>query len=90
MSKKTSKSSTEELHVRVITPVETFYNGPATSLSANNASGKFDVLPGHAKFIALLNPGDLIFRTPAKDYQFPLRRGLIYVSGDEVMVLANF
>jgi len=86
----TSSKSAELLSVRVVTPVETFYNGPALSLTANNAKGQFDVLPGHAKFIALLTPGDLVFRTSQKDYQFPLKRGLIYVSDDDVLVLANF
>jgi hypothetical protein len=49
--------------IKVYSPYKTYFDGPATSISAENETGPFDILPGHKNFMTLLSAGDIIVRT---------------------------
>src|ERR1700733_3690602 len=51
------------MNVKVYSPFRDYYDGPAFSLSAENTTGPFDILPKHHNFISLLTPCDLNIRT---------------------------
>lgn len=83
------KSSLRPLSVIARAPFEIYYEGPAQSVSATNAVGDFDVLPGHADFFSVLQPGEVIIETGGDPISFRLTNGIITVRGDEVMLFAN-
>ncbi|MBI2798351.1 F0F1 ATP synthase subunit epsilon [Candidatus Saccharibacteria bacterium] len=75
--------------VKIFSPFETYYQGQAYSLSANNASGPFDVLAGHANFICLLLPGPVRIDTPYGQREYNLTRGIVRVNQSKVTLFAN-
>lgn len=85
--KKQSKNTTFQVVARA--PFHKYYEGPAKSVSATNAVGKFDILPGHADFFSVMTPGEVIIDTEAEPISFNITNGIITVRGEEVMLFVN-
>lgn len=82
---KTSK--TESMKVKIYAPFIVYFDGSANSLSANNDTGPFDVLPSHKNFMSLLNPGIVtVRRTDQPDFIIKIAEGLMHVKADQVTV----
>jgi F0F1-type ATP synthase epsilon subunit len=77
------------LMVRFISPFETFFEGPADSLSASDKNGPFDVLPGHSSFIGILVNGDVKVSAHGFQKSIGISRGIIHVYKNQVEVFAN-
>jgi F0F1-type ATP synthase epsilon subunit len=84
-----SKQITTQLTVKARAPFHIFYEGPAKSVSASNAVGKFDVLPGHADFFSVMIPGEVTIETDKDPVIFSVSSGIITVRNDEVMLFVN-
>lgn len=78
-----------ELHVIARAPFHLYYDGPAESVSAKNAVGKFDVLPGHADFFSMLDPCEVVIETKSDQVVFSIQNGIITVRDNEVMLFVN-
>ena len=74
------------LHVKVLSPTQAFYDGPAMSVTANNKVGAFDILVGHANFFSLLTEGDVVVDTGAQKLSFPITRGIVKVHENSVVL----
>ena len=78
------------MNVKVYSPFHDYYDGEAFSLTADNATGPFDILPKHHNFISLLEPCDLVIRTINKgDQKIRISGGLMHVKADEVIVFLD-
>jgi hypothetical protein len=78
------------MHVKVHSPFNTYYEGPAFSISAENATGPFDILPEHHSFISLLSPCDLIVRSvQSGEQKIRISGGIMHVKADEVIVFLD-
>jgi hypothetical protein len=78
------------MKVKVYSPFRDYYDGPAFSLTAENATGVFDVLPKHHSFISLLSPCELIVRTVEDGEQrIQISGGLLHVKSDSVVVFLD-
>lgn len=80
------------LKLRVVAraPFEVYYEGEAESLSATNRVGDFDILPGHADFFSILNPGTVTIETGAdQPITFKAHNGIVTVRDDEVLLFVN-
>lgn len=78
------------MSVKVHSPFQDYYDGQAFSVSAENATGPFDILPKHHNFISLLNPCDLIVRTVSKgDQKIRISGGIMHVKADRVIVFLD-
>jgi hypothetical protein len=78
------------MHVKVYSPFHDYYDGQAFSISAENATGPFDILPKHHNFISLLNPCDLIIRTVNKGEQtVRISGGIMHVKADRIIVFLD-
>jgi hypothetical protein len=76
------------MHVKVHSPFKDYYDGQAFSVTAENATGPFDILPKHHNFISLLLPCELILRTIEKgDQRIRISGGIMHVKADQVVVL---
>ena len=75
--------------IKIFSPYQTYYQGEATSVSAANATGPFDVLPGHINFFSLLVAGTVTLNTGFQLLEFQVNRGIIRVNRDEVTVFAD-
>lgn len=79
----------KRFNVRIFSPYQTYYQGEATSLTAANRTGPFDVLPGHINFFSLLSGGLVIVNTGFQRLEFPIARGILKVNGTEVTLFAD-
>ena len=78
------------MRVKVYSPFRDYYDGQAFSLTAENATGVFDVLPKHHSFISLLSPCELIVRTVEDGEQrIQISGGLLHVKSDSVVVFLD-
>lgn len=78
------------MQVKVHSPFREYFDGPAFSISAENATGPFDVLPQHHNFITLLNPCELVIRSLKKgDQRIRISGGLMHVKADRVIVFLD-
>jgi F0F1-type ATP synthase epsilon subunit len=80
--------SDPRLKVKVISPTQTFYSGPAVSVSAINKVGPFDILAEHANFFSLLTEGNVTVNTGTQKLAFPVTHGIIKVHANIVTVFA--
>lgn len=86
---KTEQEKAQRLSVKVFSPYQVFYDGPAESLSGVNRTGPFDVLLYHANFFSLLAPGDIVVNTGYQQLKFPIARGIIQVYQNRATVFVD-
>lgn len=77
-----SQKATATFIVKVISPSQTFYEGPTESITARNKVGKFDILAGHANFFSLLIAGDVIVNTGTTQLKIPIQHGIVKVTNN--------
>jgi len=78
------------MHVKVYSPRTVYFDEQATSISASNATGPFDVLPHHHNFITLLEACELEIRQAGRDSQrIKISGGLMHVKADQVAVFLD-
>lgn len=78
------------MEVKVYSPSNTYYEGLAFSVSAENTTGAFDVLPKHHNFITLLSACDLVIRTlDGKSQKIQISGGLMHVKADKIVVFLD-
>lgn len=84
-----SDSSTPSLYLKVYSPYRVYYEGRVSSVSAENATGPFDILPKHHNFITLLLPCDMIVRAENECHRIRIQGGMMHIKYDEVIVFLD-
>lgn len=87
--KAASKSDGKSMHVKVYAPFKTYFDGTADSISAENATGPFDILPTHHHFMTLLSPCEIVVRAGGREEKIKINRGIMHVKKDEVVVFLD-
>ncbi len=83
-------NSTLSMEVLIHSPFREYYNGSAFSVTANNATGPFDILPQHHNFISLIDACDIIVRTVNEGEQrFSVSGGIMHVKADKLVVFLD-
>lgn len=77
------------LKVKVHSPFKVYFEGEAESVSAQNNTGPFDILPMHHNFITLLGACDLIIRGKEEERKVKIARGIMHVKDDYVNVFLD-
>jgi len=83
------ESKLTTLMVKVFSPYKIYYNGQATSISAVNLTGPFDILPGHHNFICLLKSCELSIRENEEVIRIKINGGLMHVRKDMAVVFLD-
>jgi hypothetical protein len=92
---KSSKTKNEDLdpnsiQVKVYSPYQTYYDAAAKSISAENDTGPFDILPRHHNFMTLVNPCEVIIRIDnAEDKKIRISRGVMHVRSNKVTLFLD-
>ncbi len=77
------------LQVKIKTPGGPVWEGGANSISSENSEGAFDILPGHANFLTLINNKPITICSPDKKQEFKFDRAVIYVTKDVVSIYTH-
>jgi F0F1-type ATP synthase epsilon subunit len=75
--------------VKVYAPFKVYYEGKAVSLTAENETGPFDILPKHHNFLCMLIPCELIITTPFDVQKVKISRALMHVKSEKVTVFVD-
>lgn len=84
-----SKKGTLSMDVKIHSPFKSYYEGEAFSVSGENETGAFDILPTHHNFITLLSPCELIIRSSLGDQKIQISGGIMHVKADKVIVFLD-
>lgn len=77
------------MDVKVYAPFQVYFEGRATSVSATNETGPFDILPGHHNFICMLEPGSIKVAGLKGDKTIKVHRAVMHVKADKVVVFMD-
>ena len=75
--------------VKIYAPFQVYYEGDAFSLSAENDTGPFDILPKHHNFLCMLVPCYIKVVTPNGERKIKAHRALMHVKADKVVVFMD-
>lgn len=77
--------------VKIVTALETLYEGPASSVSSVNNTGPFDILPLHTNFISLIKDKVTLRLTDGSKREFKLDDvGLLRNRENTVQIFLGF
>lgn len=78
------------IQVKVYSAYQTYFDAPAKSVSAENDTGPFDILPRHHNFITLVNAGEVIIRpVEGEDKKLRITRGVMHVRRNKVTLFLD-
>lgn len=78
------------MRVKVRSPFRDYYDDQAFSVTAENATGPFDILPKHHNFISLLTPCELMIRSVHEgDQRIRISGGVMHVKADQVVIFLD-
>ncbi len=78
-----------KLSVSVKNKRKIFFSGDCFSLSSNNESGDFDILPQHANFISLIKNHIVINKGAKEEKKFIIGNGILIAKCNEVNVFLD-
>jgi F0F1-type ATP synthase epsilon subunit len=89
--KQTATSTKPTMRVKVYSPFRTYYDEQSYSISGENATGPFDILPRHHSFMTLLDACILTIRPVEglKEQKIRISGGLMHVKADKVIVFLD-
>jgi len=78
------------MHIKVYSPFKVYFDEKGQSISGANATGPFDILPHHHKFMTLLEPCELVVRNVSgREQRIRISGGLMHVKSDNVTVFLD-
>jgi F-type H+-transporting ATPase subunit epsilon len=78
------------MHIKVYSPFQMYFNENAASISAENSTGPFDILPRHHNFITLLDPCELVIRkAEGGEQRIRITGGIMHVKANQVVVFLD-
>ena len=80
------------MRIKVYSPFKTYFDEQSYSISGENATGPFDILPHHHNFMTLLEPCVLKIKTSedgTKEQKIRISGGLMHVKADKVTVFLD-
>jgi len=83
------KDTHPTMHVKVYSPFKVYFDEEGESISAQNGTGPFDILPRHHNFMTLLTPCELVIRGHGREQKIRISGGLMHVKADRVTVFLD-
>jgi F-type H+-transporting ATPase subunit epsilon len=79
----------DRLRLELATPTRLVVSEEADEVVVPGADGYFGVLPGHAPLLALLGPGEVMYRSGRTERYLAVSGGFAEVGADHVTILAE-
>jgi F-type H+-transporting ATPase subunit epsilon len=77
------------MHLSIITPDRTVFQGTCDSVTLPTIDGEITVLPHHVPLMGILKAGTLMIRAGKEEQLLAVSGGAIEVTGDAVRILAD-
>ena len=78
------------MHVKIITPSQSVYEGEVGQAKFPGVSGGFEILKGHAPIISVLGKGQIFLGTMRDgDKKFKIDSGVVEVLDNNIVVLVE-
>lgn len=77
------------MHVTVISPEASIFDGSADAVVAPAFDGQVGILANHAPFMTLLGKGTLLIRAGGSDSRFAVEGGFLQAVNNTVRVVAE-
>lgn len=77
------------MHLEIITPDKTLFNGEVDAATFPGSKGAFQVLKNHAALISSLDKGKVILKTDKQIQEFMVNGGIVEVLKNNIIVLAE-
>jgi F0F1-type ATP synthase epsilon subunit len=77
------------IQAKVYSPFHVYFDEAAKSISGENDTGAFDILPQHHNFITLLKAGELIMQTTHGEQRIRTSGGIMHVHDNQVVVFLD-
>ena len=78
------------IHFRIVSPKKVLFENEALSVSSRNSKGNFDILPGHANFMTIVESAPLTIRLDkAQQIKFDISFGVIYSINGKVNIYTD-
>lgn len=89
-AKNTSEHSSGFVSLKIYSPFKVYFDGDSKTVSAESATGPFDILPRHHNFITLLQPCDVRVVLPNDEVEsFTIQGGVMHVRADKVVIFLD-
>lgn len=86
---KAQETDVPQMHIKVYSPFKVYFDEAGESISAQNATGPFDILPRHHNFMTLLSQCELTIRAKGRAERIRISGGLMHVKADQVIVFLD-
>jgi F0F1-type ATP synthase epsilon subunit len=85
------RASASAFPVAVTSPDKVIWEGKGISVSAENSTGRFDILPEHANFVTIIKPGvSIVVRTAeGSEHTFAYKNVVLAVKDGRVGIYVN-
>lgn len=84
-----SEEIRHKIHLTIITPKKTFYEGLVSSANFPTIDGEFGVMAGHTPFVAALSTGICTIRVDADVKHFVISEGYAEINQRTITVICN-
>jgi len=75
-----------ELKVKIITPEQVIFDGPAQAISTANEGGDLSVIPQHTNFISIIQDKLSVVKPDGTTQDIPVDQGILYCRANEVNI----
>ena len=76
------------MHLEIITPDKTIYDGEVESATFPGSKGSFQVLKNHAALISSLEKGKVIYKTNSGEQEVLVNGGIVEVLNNNIILPA--
>jgi F-type H+-transporting ATPase subunit epsilon len=75
------------MHLKIVSPVKTYFSGEVTLITLPGVSGTFTLLENHAPLISVLGEGAIVYKqTATNDQIIKIAGGFAEVNNNQVTV----
>ena len=77
------------MHLEIITPDKTIFDGEVDSATFPGSKGSFQVLKNHAALISSLDKGKVIYKINDNEQELVVNGGIVEVLNNNIILLAE-
>lgn len=77
------------MHLEIITPDKTVFEGEVESATFPGSKGSFQVLKDHAALISSLDKGKVVYKTDKGNQEIVVNGGVVEILNNNIILLAE-